>query len=235
MTETKAAYYQKTEVVETYDSARFQRNGGRVVAELESGFLSSLLLQTGVRPGRRALDCPCGTGRFIPLLLEKGFQVIAADISEPMLDKAREYGAGQYFCLDARKTGLPPATIDVWVMSRFLFHFEDIAPFFDEAARIIREQGYLIFDAYHWTPRSWVRRLQARWGGPVYIHGSKKIRAVAGRYGFELIRELPAFLLPPYVYAWMPYRLAGMIEWIAGRIPFVPKVKSYYLFRRNRA
>ncbi|MDD3801957.1 MAG: class I SAM-dependent methyltransferase [Desulfuromonas thiophila] len=40
--------------------------------------------------GSHVLDFPCGTGRLVPYLLNRGFRVSAADSSEPMLEIARQ-------------------------------------------------------------------------------------------------------------------------------------------------
>lgn len=45
----------------------------------------------GVPPGSRVLDIPSGTGRLIPLLLEKGYEVVEADSSRHMLSAAKRY------------------------------------------------------------------------------------------------------------------------------------------------
>ncbi|MEX0611224.1 MAG: class I SAM-dependent methyltransferase, partial [Pirellulales bacterium] len=40
--------------------------------------------------GARVLDLPCGTGRMTRLLVERGYRVTSADVSEAMLSAARE-------------------------------------------------------------------------------------------------------------------------------------------------
>lgn len=44
---------------------------------------------------RRVLDCACGTGKHLPLFHALGCEVIGSDISEAMLDRAREKLAGR--------------------------------------------------------------------------------------------------------------------------------------------
>ena len=44
---------------------------------------------TGLSPGSRILDLPCGTGRLIPLVLELGHRYSGADVSEHMVNAAR--------------------------------------------------------------------------------------------------------------------------------------------------
>ena len=42
------------------------------------------------RSGRKAIDFGCGAGRSTRFLRELGFEVVGVDISEPMLDRARD-------------------------------------------------------------------------------------------------------------------------------------------------
>lgn len=45
---------------------------------------------SSIPPGASILDLPCGTGRLMRILLDRGDRVTAADISEAMLRRARE-------------------------------------------------------------------------------------------------------------------------------------------------
>ena len=45
----------------------------------------------GVPAGAKVLDLPCGSGRLENMLLERGYEVVAADYSDPMLEVNRKY------------------------------------------------------------------------------------------------------------------------------------------------
>jgi SAM-dependent methyltransferase len=47
---------------------------------------------TGLEPGMRVLDVPCGTGRIARRLAARGFDAVGADITERFLDEARAVG-----------------------------------------------------------------------------------------------------------------------------------------------
>lgn len=80
-------HYQDPKVAENYDRERFDSVAGRVYKALER---TSLLRAFGrMSPGETILDLPCGTGRLAEVLLEAGYRVIGADISDAMLDVAR--------------------------------------------------------------------------------------------------------------------------------------------------
>ena len=72
--------------------------------------------------GRRAVDFGCGTGRSTRFLRELGFDVIGVDISETMLERARELDPdGDYRLVpDGALPGLEPASFDL-VLSVFTF------------------------------------------------------------------------------------------------------------------
>ncbi|MEM8767731.1 MAG: methyltransferase domain-containing protein [Pseudomonadota bacterium] len=62
-----------------FNSKRHQRTRNVIVDALAA-----------VPAGARVLDLPCGTGRLLPLLMEKGFQYVGADSSEHMVEATRK-------------------------------------------------------------------------------------------------------------------------------------------------
>jgi len=81
-------------------------------------YMEALLQKHGVRP-QTVLDLACGTGSMSVLLAKKGYQVLAADLSEDMLAMAWEKSAGLenppfYICQPMQELQLP-APVD-WVV-----------------------------------------------------------------------------------------------------------------------
>ncbi|GJL81409.1 MAG: hypothetical protein DHS20C01_10430 [marine bacterium B5-7] len=64
----------------TLNSSKNRREMARIIEGLE-----------GLAAGSRVLDLPCGSGRLEPMLLEKGYRVVAADYSQPMIEVATVY------------------------------------------------------------------------------------------------------------------------------------------------
>lgn len=68
-----------------------------------------LLQKYHIRQGANILDLYCGTGHMAQYLIEQGYQVTGVDISEAMLQYARDNAPNAQFILDdARFFNLPP-------------------------------------------------------------------------------------------------------------------------------
>lgn len=95
-------------------------------------------------PGR-ALDAACGTGAVTQQLVDRGHDVVGVDFSEVMLSRARRACPGARFLSgDLTDLPLPDDDVDHVVCSLALTHLGDLAPFFAEAARVMRPGGHLI-------------------------------------------------------------------------------------------
>ncbi len=103
------------EVAKGYDAKRENRPKWIEENRIIGGWLSDL------PPGTTVLDCPVGTGRFLRLFEESGFNVICMDASEDMLIKAHEIGSvvkNDYVIGDACDTKLPDKIVDLVMMIR---------------------------------------------------------------------------------------------------------------------
>lgn len=89
--------------------------------------------------GTVVLDCPVGTGRFLPLYVDKGFHIIGLDKSRDMImeaaKKVDEKRANGYLEEgDVRSTGLPDKSVDVTVNVRIT---RWLSP--DDCVRMLKE------------------------------------------------------------------------------------------------
>ena len=117
--------------------------------EEPSGFLRLVFDQFGssLRPGR-ALDIACGEGRNSFLLAERGFDVVAMDISPVALAEARRQAEEKSLAIswqqaDLEETELPAATYDLIVNFNYLQR--SLIP---QIKRSLKSGAHVIFETY---------------------------------------------------------------------------------------
>lgn len=150
--DAKKSHYQSEDVVQRYDDRRFK--GGVAGPKSERKWRMILKAVEGLEGIRIVMDLPCGTGRFTSRILEHGWKLINADISHPMLAKAREYTEGSPSYLGGARMNaehLPFAdgTLDLIISIRFLMHVpKDVRiRIFREYARVCKR--YVVLDVRH--------------------------------------------------------------------------------------
>ncbi|BCN24474.1 malonyl-ACP O-methyltransferase BioC [Vibrio alfacsensis] len=123
---------------ETYDKhAAFQRDVGcRLLDKLPSDLSN-----------KRILDLGCGTGYFSHLLRERGAEVVCADISQAMLDKAKQRCGEErmhYELADAENLPFDDDSFDYVFSSLALQWCVDLSSPLREIRRVLKEggQGY---------------------------------------------------------------------------------------------
>jgi ubiquinone/menaquinone biosynthesis C-methylase UbiE len=99
---------------------------GKFTDRLEKNAIEKALNKTGLGSGV-ALDIPCGTGRITELLAKKGFNVVASDISEAMMQHAIErnkpFGDSVKFTkADIEKLEFEDNSFDVVLTIRLIHH-----------------------------------------------------------------------------------------------------------------
>jgi SAM-dependent methyltransferase len=129
-----------------YDVLTAHHRHDRWLAQIER-----LAVEHGVH-GRRALDIACGTGKSFAPLLERGWQVMACDVSPAMVERARVRhpdGSGAVVVADMRT--LPDlGSFDLVTCLddavNYLLEPRDLLAAFQSAARCLREGGLYVFD-----------------------------------------------------------------------------------------
>jgi len=138
-------YYQDDEVASKYIKQRYSSLFGKLRNELEIKVINSFLK---ILNPKTTLDLAAGTGRVTKRLKNFG-KGYAIDTSEEMLEYAKaEIGNWIFKRSDAFNIPFEDEFFDVVVSTRFIWHFKkfDRDKLFKEIWRVLKSDGYLIFD-----------------------------------------------------------------------------------------
>lgn len=103
--------------------------------------------------GKRVLDAGCGPGLYTRELLDRGAEVVAADVTPAMVEIAQQrIGTGaEFHVADFSRplTFAEDASFDVVVCPLMLDYIEDWDPVFAELFRVLRPGGHLVYSHSH--------------------------------------------------------------------------------------
>lgn len=128
---------------------------------------------TRAKTSGRVLDCPCGAGRLTPTLLAFADHVTCVDLSESMVDEAKDVLAGaaadghvDFAVASASALPFDDNTFDTAVCHRLVHHMEtpeERGTVFAEMARVAQRRVVCSFsDDSTWKARSQHRRAVKR-------------------------------------------------------------------------
>ena len=111
--------------------------------------VASALKDIPAPPGSRALDVATGGGHTALYLATRGFSVIAADISQAMLDSASRLAAERGLSIEARlheaeKFPYADASFDLVTCRVAAHHFSDRDAFLAEVTRVLKPGGHFL-------------------------------------------------------------------------------------------
>ncbi len=144
--------------------------------------LDAVVLRThGPDPaGLHVVEAGCGTGKNTEWIAPRARSVVALDLSEGMLARARERVAAAHvrFARHDLRDAWPveDRSVDLVLIDLVLEHVEDLAPVYAHAARALRPGGSLFVCELH--PFRQLRGGQARFAGeggeeelvPAFVH-----------------------------------------------------------------
>ncbi|WP_405746675.1 methyltransferase domain-containing protein [Streptomyces sp. NBC_01525] len=146
----------------------------------------------GLRPGERALDAGCGTGRALPALRAavgaRGL-VLGADLTPEMLNAAVRAGrdASAFLLLaDASRLPVGDAALDAVFAAGLISHVPDPADSLAEWARVVRPGGRLAL--FHPVGRAALAARKGRALTPDDLRAEPNLRPLLAGAGWELVR-----------------------------------------------
>ncbi|MBI2528158.1 MAG: methyltransferase domain-containing protein [Candidatus Rokubacteria bacterium] len=215
----------------TYD-AWYGTPLGRLVDRLEREAVLGLV---GEKPGVRALDLSCGTGRYALALARRGLRVVGVDVSEPMLlvarAKAREAGCDLHLVrADAHALPLRAGAVDLVTVILGLEFAGEPRRVLEECHRVLVPGGRLVAAilarAGLWTAWRRLKRLvgPSVWRGATFL-SPDELRDLLRARGFteprwrSAVHFLPLFW--PRSGGWLERWEAIGARWMPGRATFV--------------
>lgn len=121
---------------ETYDIPE------NLLIEVEEPVVKSILRK--FKKGT-ALDVACGTGRYSDFLYSLGHSVTGIDISNAMLQKARERNSRVNFIRsDITKLQFEDSSFDLVICALVITHFPNIKKIIKELARVVQPSGHIV-------------------------------------------------------------------------------------------
>ncbi len=132
-------------VEEGYDRIASQYNASRDPVDNENELNEFMSF---MRPGCRILDAGCGTGVIARILVDNGFQVTGIDLSQKMVDIAKDRTPeAQFIVGDMTALDFDDASFDGIVSTYALFHVPRTKhmSLFRDFHRILKKGGLILF------------------------------------------------------------------------------------------
>ena len=103
-----------------------------------------------VKPNSKILDIACGAG-LSSYMLSKHYNVVGADLSEPLLAYARKHFKNLKFKKeDARKLSFKDNSFDAVMACGFIEHVREVNCVLNEMLRVTKKNGYVIIVSPSW-------------------------------------------------------------------------------------
>lgn len=160
-----------------YHDRRYGGRYGRVFQSLHHEVLGELL--KNIECESPILEIACGTGHTTELLVNRGFDVIACDLTPEMMARAStriEQHSNQvvFVRTDAFHLPFPDDSVATLVSTRFLhlFPMAEQQLIVQEMERVLKPGGVVLVDFDNWTHR-WI------WALPFAIYNIVKYRRLA--------------------------------------------------------
>ena len=192
---------------EKSDTEDYVEKMGRYALVRDERIVASML---GHGPGK-LLDLPCGTGRYLDLEKERGFEIVAADYSPTMLSVAKRHQDVKFVQADAFDPPFDSESFDVILVSRLLFHYRNPEAIIGALSRCLKPGGKMVFDTLNrfslrWWASMLLRPLHRDPARRLYFETHRSMTRKLDALGLKVKRRTSAYVLPT-----RSYRLIGRV------------------------
>lgn len=221
---TSKAYSQ--DLVDQYDHKHFGGASGRVVLQRD---INALVALTGPKPGP-ILDIPSGTGVYAQALHQRGYVIIAADASAPMLEiTARRLQAPRVLC-DIYHLPFKDSSVTTTTTLRLLSHFpqNQLLPMLQELRRVVSSGGRVVFDTFRWTPRRWpiLRRFVEQ--SFIYVISDLEMERIIAEADLRVGNKLALYLFSPIWLRKLPLLVVHALSFLERLVPKAWRLRVFW-------
>ncbi|PMH46899.1 hypothetical protein BCU68_01200 [Vibrio sp. 10N.286.49.B3] len=174
---------------------------------------------------------------MLPTLKKLDFiSIYAADYSSEMLLVCKSnssFTSIKFSEEDIYNTSFNDQRFMVLLSSRFIFHCDDQERLFTEFNRLIKADGYLIFDTLRWSPRTWTSLFSSRLGGNIYTNSDISILTLANNHGFTIVDSESILILPSFIYKFLPKLLITLLDKLESIWPSNLKTKKIWILKKK--
>lgn len=164
---------------------------------------------------RLVLDAGCGTGRATAALARRHANVVAVDIGERLVTRARQRCECRPVVGSVVSLPFPDATFDVVLSTEVIEHVTHPPDAVKEFARVLKPGGHLVLSTPNWL-----------WQAPVRIASALRVRPYDGLENFLTPAELRAAALDAG-FVLVEHRgihlLPFQIGWIHGLLKYIDR------------
>ena len=218
----KREYYSRSEVAGNYYDFSFGGRSGQWIEQREAELLLTL-----IGSANSVLDLGCGEGRLIRRLSGRR-RVVGGDVSLAMLRAAQRQQASVVVGTDAFHLPFADKSFECVVCSRLFLHYPDPEAILSETHRVLADDGWVVFDTFRWSPRTWLPILSASYDGPLFMNPPDRFQHQLAREGWVVLARKGCFLLPPLICRHLPFGLVKILATLETICPDRVFVKDYW-------
>lgn len=184
------------------------------------------------------LDMPCGTGRYLALAKSLGFDIVAADYSPTMLSVARRQEGVRFVQADVFNPPFEPATFDVILISRLLFHYAHPETIIALLLPALKPDGRMIFDTLNryssrWLASQIVQVIRPEPARRLYFERPVEMEEKLTTLGLKVLQHRSAYLLPTRLYRFVSAGATKICDGVERLFPTSLRVLSYWHVSRR--